>query len=244
MKKLIYPSLNYNERLPQTVIEYIILHATEVDFGQSLQILTDSTSPTPVSCHYLVDENGAVYKMVDESYRAWHAGESIWKGRKNLNSSSIGIEIVNIPGNSFPQAQMVSVADLCQDIMKRHKIPPENVLAHSDIALGRKNDPGALFDWQYLAKKGIGLYPILSPEEIQCARKARLDSSKNIITLQEYLHQIGYGIQVTGEKDIFTDQAIRAFQLKFMPFAVTAAINQEILALLERYCYLLSKESI
>ena len=116
-----------------------------------------------VSSHYVVDEDGSVLRLVAERLRAFHAGVSYWRGRRVLNNPSIGIEIVN-PGHewgyrAFPAAQMDAVRALCLEILGRHAIPAHNVVAHSDIAPTRKQDPGELFDWEGLAAAGIGVWP-------------------------------------------------------------------------------------
>ncbi|MFZ4410124.1 MAG: N-acetylmuramoyl-L-alanine amidase, partial [Paracraurococcus sp.] len=116
-----------------------------------------------VSAHYVVEEDGTVFRLVPEERRAWHAGVSHWRGASGLNGRSIGIEIVN-PGHdwgyrAFPALQMAAVCDLCLGILARHPVPPINVVAHSDIAPDRKQDPGELFDWEGLAANGVGLWP-------------------------------------------------------------------------------------
>ena len=116
-----------------------------------------------VSSHYVVDEDGSILRLVPEHLRARHAGISYWRGRRALNDTSIGIEIVN-PGHEwgyrpFPPAQMAAVRDLCLGILSRCPIPARNVVGHSDVAPNRKQDPGELFDWQWLAAAGIGLWP-------------------------------------------------------------------------------------
>ena len=116
-----------------------------------------------VSAHYVVEEDGAVFRLVAEERRAAHAGISHWRGRSALNANSIGIEIVN-PGHEwgyrpFPALQMAAVCDLCLGIMTRYPIEQRNVVAHSDIAPDRKQDPGELFDWQGMAANGVGLWP-------------------------------------------------------------------------------------
>jgi N-acetylmuramoyl-L-alanine amidase len=117
-----------------------------------------------VSAHYVVDLDGRALQLVDEAQRAWHAGQSFWAGETDLNSTSIGIEIVN-PGHTyghqpFPPAQILSVIHLCREIIARHSILPSHVLAHSDIAPTRKQDPGELFPWQTLAENGVGIWPM------------------------------------------------------------------------------------
>lgn len=159
------PSPNFNDRrLP---VRHLILHYTGMKTVEAaLARLCDPAAE--VSAHYVVDMDGAFTQLVHEDNRAWHAGVSSWAGETDLNSSSIGIEIVN-PGHEFgyvpfPDAQIQSVILLCKDILSRHDIPPQHVLAHSDIAPTRKMDPGELFPWQTLAENGVGLFPFSLPK--------------------------------------------------------------------------------
>ncbi|MGG5889398.1 N-acetylmuramoyl-L-alanine amidase [Falsiroseomonas sp. HC035] len=154
------PSPNHDER-PQPV-DMLVLHYTGMRSGaEAIARLRDPASR--VSSHYVVEEDGAVFRLVAEDRRAWHAGVSHWRGASLLNGRSIGIEIVN-PGHEFgyrpfPALQMAAVCDLCLGIIARHGIAARNVVAHSDIAPDRKEDPGELFDWQGLAANGVGLWP-------------------------------------------------------------------------------------
>ena len=153
------PSPNVDER--EGPVSFLVLHYTGMPDAQSAIDLLRSPV-AKVSSHYVVDENGTVYCLVPEEKRAWHAGISYWRGTRMLNDASIGIEIVN-PGHewgyrAFPDAQMQAVRELCLGILARHDIPPRNVVAHSDIAPNRKQDPGELFDWQGLAAAGIGVW--------------------------------------------------------------------------------------
>jgi N-acetylmuramoyl-L-alanine amidase len=143
-------------------VDLLVLHYTGMRTGaEALARLCDPAAT--VSAHYLVEEDGAVFRLVPEERRARHAGVSHWRGREGLNATSIGVEIVN-PGHEwgyrpFPALQMGAVAELCLGILARHPILPRNVVAHSDIAPDRKQDPGELFDWEGLARLGIGLWP-------------------------------------------------------------------------------------
>ncbi len=154
------PSPNQDERPCQ--IDMLVLHYTGMQSCQAaVERLCDPAAK--VSSHYVVDEDGTVYRLVPEARRAFHAGVSYWRGRRVLNDPSIGIEIVN-PGHewgyrAFPPAQMQAVRKLCLGILSRHSIPAGNVVGHSDIAPTRKQDPGELFDWRGLAEAGIGLWP-------------------------------------------------------------------------------------
>lgn len=160
------PSPNFDER-KDAEISLIILHYTGMKtVEEALARLTSEESK--VSSHYTVDEDGKIYQHVEESKRAWHAGVSCWQGVKNINAISIGIEIVN-PGHEFgyrdfPEQQIDAVINLCQEIQGRHAI--ENVLAHSDVAPDRKEDPGELFPWKKLAQSGIGFWPDVSDEDM------------------------------------------------------------------------------
>jgi N-acetylmuramoyl-L-alanine amidase len=153
-------SPNFDERNGEE-ITFLILHYTGMKTAQdALDRLC--CADAKVSSHYTVDEDGTVYRHVDEDKRAWHAGVSSWQGQENINAKSIGIEMVN-PGHEFgyrefPKAQLNAVKELCLDILNRHK-SIEHVLAHSDIAPSRKQDPGELFPWQDFSSAGIGLWP-------------------------------------------------------------------------------------
>ncbi len=154
------PSPNFNDR--QRTIGMIVLHYTGMQSGAAaIDWLANPDSG--VSAHYVVAEDGTVVRMVDEARRAWHAGRSWWRGISDVNSASIGIEIVN-PGHAFgyapfPAAQMDAVQALVADIAARHAIAPANVVGHSDIAPTRKQDPGELFDWPRLARAGLAAAP-------------------------------------------------------------------------------------
>jgi N-acetylmuramoyl-L-alanine amidase len=156
------PSPNHDARPEGTAVDMLILHYTGMQSGpEALARLRDPEAG--VSSHYLVEEDGQIFRLVDETRRARHAGVSHWGGRSALNAVSIGIEVVN-PGHEwgyrpFPALQMAAVAELCLDILTRHPIPARHVLAHSDVAPDRKEDPGELFDWPGLARCGVGLWP-------------------------------------------------------------------------------------
>ena len=166
-----------------------------------------------VSCHYLVGEDGLITQMVGEEMRAWHAGVSHWQGETDTNSRSIGIEIQN-PGHSigygdFPPVQMRAVAALCLDVLSRHDIAPRLVLAHSDVAPGRKIDPGERFDWGWLNRQGIGHWVEPAPPD-----DTALDADE-MAELQQLLRDFGYGIAATGVHDEQTHKVLDAFQRHF-----------------------------
>jgi N-acetylmuramoyl-L-alanine amidase len=147
------PSPNFDQRRPN----YVILHQTSNDnVARALATLTDPQRR--VSAHYLIGRDGAVMQLVDESARAWHAGESWWGGMTDLNSASIGIELDNTGDEAFAEPQIAALLLLLEELRKRHRIPQANYLAHGDIAPARKVDPGRLFPWRRLAQQGFGLW--------------------------------------------------------------------------------------
>jgi N-acetylmuramoyl-L-alanine amidase len=160
-----------------------------------------------VSAHYVVDEQGQIYRLVAEDNRAWHAGVSHWDADNDVNSTSVGIEIVN-PGDApYPQVQMDAVAALCRSILGRHSIPADHVVGHSDVAPTRKQDPGEQFDWKFLASQNIGVWPV--------PLKQDYDTSSNWSQKQirEKLTEYGYNSHDSLEA------IVTAFQRHFQPEA-------------------------
>lgn len=184
-------SPNFDKRAGGVSPSLIILHYTGMQSGQAaLDRLCDPESK--VSAHYLVEEDGRVEQLVPDDKRAWHAGVSSWRKHSDINSLSLGIEIVN-PGHefgyrAFPAAQMDAVLTLCRDLMAKYDILKGNVLAHSDVAPDRKQDPGELFDWQKLAVSGVGIWP--APTEAESARGEEIHHHD--YEVEHLLHQYGY----------------------------------------------------
>lgn len=211
-------SPNVEQRRGQRKPDIIILHYTGMETaGIACDWLCRPESR--VSSHYLVADDGAITCMVDEEMRAWHAGESIWLGDTDINSASIGIEIHN-PGHflgypEFPAVQMRAVRDLCRDIAQRWSIVPERVLAHSDVAPGRKIDPGERFDWAWLAAEGVGHW--VAPALDEGAALAEGDQSAAVADVQRALAAYGYGVTVSGQFDARTRTVVEAFQRHFRP---------------------------
>jgi N-acetylmuramoyl-L-alanine amidase len=205
---------NIEPRRNGRVVDMLILHYTGMTSADAACELLCSPD-SGVSCHYLVGEDGAITQMVGEEMRAWHAGVSSWKGETDTNSRSIGIEIHN-PGHwlgyrDFPEAQMEAVIALCGDILSRHAIPPEHVLAHSDVAPGRKIDPGERFGWARLHAHGIGHW--VPPD----APDATPLTGDELRSYQRLLARYGYGIGETGECDEVTLKVTDAFRRHFQP---------------------------
>jgi N-acetylmuramoyl-L-alanine amidase len=210
-------SPNQGERADGADPDILLLHYTGTATARiALDWLCLPTSQ--VSCHYLIDDDGGIVQMVGEDRRAWHAGRSYWAGETDINSKSIGIEIQN-PGPEagypdFPEPQMAAVENLCLDILARHDIPPERVLAHSDVAPGRKIDPGEKFDWQRLAAKDVGHW--VEPAPMADGPVLAVgDKGDPVHTLQDRFRAYGYGLEITGEYDMATEQVVYAFQQHF-----------------------------
>lgn len=211
------PSPNFDSRGNQP-IDMLVLHYTDMDTTEAaLARLVDPESR--VSAHYVVSERGEVYQLVSETERAWHAGESHWRGSAAINARSIGIEIAN-RGHSndypdFPEVQMDAVIALCKDIIQRYNIPERNVVGHSDIAFLRKVDPGEKFDWRKLAKAGIGIFPNAKP--VSGSELRRGDTGNTVIRLQTSLSNWGYGLKLDGKFGEKTECCVMAFQRHYRP---------------------------
>ncbi|WP_439573310.1 peptidoglycan recognition protein family protein [Phreatobacter sp.] len=212
------PSPNHDVR--KAPVDILLLHYTGMRDGLSALHRLCDPNPPRVSCHYLVFEDGETVQMVAERRRAWHAGAGSWEGREDVNSRSIGIEIVN-PGHEFgyrpfPQVQVDQVIALAGDILARNGIAPARVLAHSDIAPARKQDPGELFPWDQLASAGLGLWVPPVPDAGGPAYR-RGEEGPPIQALQALLGMLGFGIAVTGVFDAATEQVVTAFQRHWRP---------------------------
>lgn len=233
MKIIERPSPNFNERVGEGVPDILIMHYTGMQTCEAAVMrLTDPVAR--VSSHYTVDEDGTIYRHVAEEMRAWHAGVSHWRGATDVNSRSVGIEIVN-PGHefgyrAFPDAQIEAVIRLSQGIVSRHAIPARNVIGHSDIAPGRKTDPGELFPWKQFADAGLGVW--VEPKAGREASLARPDSGARVGELQMLLVRYGYGLEVTSVYDEPTEIVVSAFQRHFRPARFDGVADAETLAIL------------
>ncbi len=189
-----------------------------------------------VSCHYLVDEDGTIVQMVDESQRAWHAGVSSWRGEIDINSTSIGIEIQNRGHTAgcpiFPLIQMQRVAALCIDVMRRHGFAYDQIVAHSDIAPGRKVDPGEALDWEWLHGQGIGQYAVAANSVGATLQKG--DDGQAVTGLQRDLSKYGYAIDQNGQFDHRTSIVVEAFQRRFRRARIDGLGDAETLGILRR----------
>ncbi len=218
-------SPNFNDRDPVAPLQYIVLHYTGMKTGDAArQRLCDPTAK--VSAHYMIEEDGRIFQLVDEDKRAWHAGISFWRGVTDMNSASIGIELVN-PGHQFgyrpftPQ-QIRSLKPLLRQIIERHRLSAKTcLLAHADIAPMRKEDPGELFPWRDLAQQGFGLWP--SPQSVDYGHAEDED-------VQVLLRSVGYDCPTGTGYDRATRAALLAFQRRYEPNNLTGTPEKETVA--------------
>lgn len=209
-------SPNFEARPNGTAISYVIIHYTEIPCDEAIQRLCNPE--LKVSCHYLINEEGVIYSLVDDRFKAWHAGKSYWRGGEKLNDYSIGIELVNSGKEPFTEQLIASLINLCTYLQNIHPIHRQNFIGHSDIAPDRKIDPGVFFPWQILFNAGFGIYPSISPNiSAEQALYKFGDRGENISILQQRLRILGYNIEVTKEFDKQTSDVIRAFQSHFLP---------------------------
>ena len=211
------PSPNFDER--DQPVSMVVLHYTGMQDGAAaIERLRDPDSR--VSCHYLIDEDGTIHRMVPEEKRAWHAGQSRWRGISGVNGVSIGIELVN-PGHEwgyrpFPEPQMRALLPLLAGIVDRYDVARANVVGHSDVAPARKEDPGELFDWARLARHGLAL-----PRPTQGLMDPLWTDGGFLLALARFGYDVSDG-----------RAAVRAFQRRFRPELVDGVIEGECRAIL------------
>ena len=224
------PSPNWDDRHADAgPVDTLVLHYTGmVSAEAALARLTDREAK--VSAHWCIGEDGTLWRLVPEEQRAWHAGLSEWRGRRSVNDFSVGVELVN-PGHEhgyrpFPPAQMDALLDLACVIVARHPIDARNVVAHSDIAPMRRQDPGELFDWARLAEAGIGLWPEGIAETVGEGPVLRQgDRGVAVRRRQELLRAVGYGLAADGDFGSATAAVVRAFQRHFRQARVNGVID-------------------
>ena len=213
------PSPNFDARhAPPSMV---LLHYTGMRTGEeALARLRDPEAK--VSAHYLVEEDGRVFRLAPEERRAWHAGVSFWQGERDCNAVSIGVEIVN-PGHEFgyrpfPDVQIGAVIDLLDGIRSRWTVGDDRIVGHSDVAPDRKTDPGELFPWKRLAEAGHGLWA--EPASAPGAALGVGDEGPGVFLLQAGLTRLGYDSAPSGQYDDHTATVVTAFQRHWRPEAV------------------------
>jgi N-acetylmuramoyl-L-alanine amidase len=218
----VIPSANYGDRAKGRLPDMIVLHYTGMpDVEGAITQLCNAG--TDVSAHYIVLEDGRIVQSVPEARRAWHAGVASWSSEDDINSCSIGVEIVNRGHDwgypDFPSRQIAAVTALCRGIMLRRGVPTHRVLGHSDVAPARKKDPGEKFPWHSLANSGVGHW--VQPAAIVRGETLKLGSiGDDVRDLQQALARYGYGLPTTGKYDGLTMEVVAAFQRHFRPARV------------------------
>jgi N-acetylmuramoyl-L-alanine amidase len=220
------PSPNFDERLGPP--DMAVIHYTGMQSGEAaLARLRDPEAK--VSAHYVIEEDGRLFRLVPEERRAWHAGVSFWKGQTGLNQASIGIELVN-PGHEFglrpfPEAQITVLIDLLADIRERWTIPDSRILGHSDLAPNRRRDPGELFPWARLAAAGHGLW--VEPPPSPGPPLGEGEEGTGVFALQAGLTRLGYDSAPSGRYDEATTTVVEAFQRHWRPARVDGIADGE-----------------
>ncbi len=218
LKKIYYPSPNFEPRPSGIPLDMIVLHYTDMpNAEEALARLCDPASK--VSAHFLIHKEGPLYQLVDPKHRAWHAGTSFWGGEGDINSRSIGIELDNL-GHTFgpepfPVSQMTTLYHLLEELTQIYGIPAHRVVGHSDVAPLRKQDPGELFPWHDLAKKGFGLWSSQKTPPLSSS------VSLSFLEVQQALRDIGYECPLTGVWDDDSQKVCRVFQQHFTPVELT-----------------------
>src|SRR5690606_15513491 len=208
---------SFSSRAQSSRVQYIVLHYTSTDLARSLALLTRGE----VSAHYLIDDGSAkIYRLVGEGRRAWHAGDSQWQGRTWLNASTIGIELVNQGYSEGPagrywqpygEKQIEALIALLQDLVRRHELPPDSIIGHSDVAPQRKVDPGPLFPWKRLADAGLIRWP--DAAAVARAQARFVAAPADVAWFQAQLQRLGYAVPRSGELDQETRNVLAAFQM-------------------------------
>ncbi|MBX3477600.1 MAG: N-acetylmuramoyl-L-alanine amidase [Brevundimonas sp.] len=240
------PSPNFDQR--RAPPDMLVLHYTGMKTGhEAVARLRDPDAK--VSAHYVVNEDGSILRLVAEERRAWHAGRGAWQGQTDCNAASIGIEIVN-PGHAFgyrpfPDDQIEAVIALVADIRSRWTIPDARIIAHSDLAPERKQDPGELFPWKQLAGAGHGLWFEPAAERVAAlgAPLSPGDEGMGVIVLRAGLHRLGYGLKPGGDYDEETRLTVTAFQRHWRPSNIDGIADGETRARLVGLLQLASAES-
>jgi N-acetylmuramoyl-L-alanine amidase len=239
----VLPSPNHGERRGFGRPDCLVLHYTGMPTSAAAIALLRNPA-AEVSAHYVVEETGRIVQLVPEARRAWHAGVSCWRGERDINSASVGIEICNAGHEGglpdFPDPQIAATIALCRDVMSRHGVRPERVLAHSDIAPGRKIDPGENFPWATLAAAGVGIW--VEPEAPSEPLAARGHEGPHVRGLQTLLALFGYDLEASGVYDARTETVVAAFQRRFRPQRVDGAADAGAVRTLRRLLELAAQE--
>jgi N-acetylmuramoyl-L-alanine amidase len=211
---LSHPSPNFGERRGRGRVELVVLHYTAMpSCAEALERLCDPGAE--VSAHYLIDRDGTIQSLVDEGARAWHAGAGEWRGEGDVNSRSIGIELANTGSEPFAEPQMAALERLLAEVLARHRLGPEAVIGHSDMAPLRKGDPGARFDWRRLALAGVAVWP-----DVAVALPAHPSPTRGEGGAAPDMARFLTDLRAFGYPDAPPEVLLTAFRLRFRPGAL------------------------
>ena len=234
------PNFNRSKRSKNS-IKIIVIHYTGMQ-SERESIIRLCNPKFKVSSHFLINQNGKVYRLVQDSRIAWHAGKSCWGKYKNLNKNSIGIELVNkghrFGYTNFKKKQLLSLTKICKSLIKKYKIKKKNIIGHSDIAPLRKIDPGEKFPWKQLAKKNIGIWHDYRPSLLRKFRRIKLFTRQDKVKFVKNLNNIGYCVSV--KKRFFFVKTVKAFQRHYRKELINGLPDKECLIIAEN----LSKKAI
>ena len=221
------PNFSRRKRLNNS-IKVIIIHYTGMQSERESMVRLCNPK-SKVSSHFVINQNGKIYRLVQDNQIAWHAGKSCWAQYKNLNKSSIGIELVNkghqFGYTNFKKKQLLSLIKICKNLIKKYKIKKRNVVGHSDIAPLRKIDPGEKFPWKRLANNGIGIWHRCKPSFLRKYRNVKILEKKNKIKFIKNINKIGYCFSV--KKRSFFIKTVRSFQRHYRKELINGLLDKE-----------------
>ena len=231
MKTYNLNSPNFNKKTrPKKSIKSIVIHYTGMQ-SERESIIRLCNPKSQVSSHFVINQNGKIYRLVKDNQIAWHAGKSCWGNYLNLNRNSIGIELVNkghrFGYTNFKKKQLLSLIKICKKLIKKYKIKKRNIVGHSDIAPLRKIDPGEKFPWKYLAFKGIGIWHRCDPILLKKNRNIKISEKSDKIKFIKNLNRIGYCISVNN-KSLFRKN-LKAFQRRYRKELINGILDKECL---------------
>jgi len=242
MKIVSFYSPNFNrKKRSKNLIKIMVIHYTGMQ-SERESIIRLRNPKSKVSSHFLINQNGKVFRLVQDNRIAWHAGKSCWERYKNLNKNSIGIELVNkghrFGYTNFKKKQLLSLTKICKSLIKKYKIKKKNIVGHSDIAPLRKIDPGEKFPWKQLAKKNIGIWHDCRPSLLRKFRRIKIFTRQDKVKFVKNLNNIGYCVSV--KKRFFFVKTVKAFQRHYRKELINGLPDKECLIIAEN----LSKKAI
>ena len=227
------PNFNSKKRSKNS-IKIVVIHYTGMQ-SERESIIRLCNPESKASSHFFINQNGKVYRLVQDNRIAWHAGKSCWGKYKNLNKNSIGIELVNkghqFGYTNFKKKQLLSLIKICKSLVRKYKIKKRNIIGHSDVAPLRKIDPGEKFPWKQLSKKNIGIWHSFKPNLLRKLRRIGISSKKDKIKFVKNLKKIGYCFSINNK--FFFVKIVKAFQRHYRQEVINGLLDKECLIVAE-----------